>query len=117
MRTGISETCPLLNIAYLSKWKQDPVRDFTDLMILIALYGFYLHNDTINIASVIEVTGISKATATRRVRHFSTSKVVEATRMGNSLFLKLTDEGIVLAVSITERLGCAHNCSARPCHK
>jgi predicted transcriptional regulator len=105
-------TCPLLSVAHRGLWKQPPLRDITDLMIVVTLLGFARTRKTVNITSIAELTGISRATATRRVGHLVEAGIVSGRRANGGILVGLTEQGTTLAHGLMGKARCAEG---RPC--
>lgn len=82
------------------------MRDFTDLVIIFALFGFERRQKVVNIASISQLTGISRATATRRMRHLVAHDIVDGQRTNTGTIVSLTVRGAALAEELAARLGC-----------
>ena len=101
-------SCPLLFIADKETWRRPPVRDFTDLVIIFALLGFDRRRTVVNMASISEFTGISRATATRRMRHLVEHDIVAGRKSSTGTLVSLTPRGAALAEDLVVRMGCPH---------
>ena len=98
-----NNTCHLLNVL---KWRQAPVRDFTDLAILFVLLDAQLKRKKMNITSISELIGVSRATALRRINYFVENGLATTTENGNSRLISLTKTSAKLIDSIVSTTGC-----------
>jgi predicted transcriptional regulator len=88
------------------KWRQDPVRDFTDMAIVLALLDSEIKQRKMNITSISETIGISRATALRRINYFVRCGIVSTRDNGNSRIISLTAESGKFINSLVSTIGC-----------
>ena len=105
---GGGRECPLLGIANAEIWKSCSLRDLTDVIIVLALFNFHRKEKIVNLSVISEITGISRATATRRMRRLIEDDVVSAVKNRNSVCVGLTVAGFDLVDKLTSMLGCFH---------
>ncbi len=103
---GSAVQCPLLRIGYSEVWKRGPIRDLTDFAIILTLLNYHWENKRVNMVTISEITGISRATASRRIKYLIDKDAVIFKKYCTSTFIELSDNGLVLANSLIQSVGC-----------
>ena len=95
-RDDLPLPCCLLNLANYRLWRMPPIRDITDIIIVLTLYRYDTLAKVSSVGSISQFIGVSNATVSRRVKYLSDHGIIACERSGNFIVIKLTPAGIVL---------------------
>lgn len=99
--------CSVFDLIGSEKWRNSsPLRDVIDLFIIVYISNTQRIDKSVNITSIADFLGISRATATRRIQRLIKHKVIVSKRSASSLILSLTPEGNDFVGSILEPHTC-----------
>lgn len=99
--------CSVFDLIGSEKWRNStPLRDVIDLFIIVYISNTQRQDKSVNITSIADFLGISRATATRRIQHLIKHHMIVSKKSASSLILSLTSEGDKFVGSIWGQHAC-----------